>query len=59
MTALDWAAKLLEERGREIADTLMQAIKGGGWRAAEALMNRRMARLPSLNERARADSRLT
>src|SRR5262245_9391953 len=40
MTALDWAAKLVEERGQELAESFPNATKNGDWRAAEALMNR-------------------
>jgi hypothetical protein len=40
MNALDWAAKLVEENGRELAESFLQAARNGEWRAAEALMNR-------------------
>src|SRR4026207_572132 len=40
MSALDWAAKLVEENGRELAEAFLTAAKRGDWRAAEALMNR-------------------
>jgi hypothetical protein len=40
MTALDWAAKLVEERGQELAESFLNAAKNGDWRAAEALMSR-------------------
>jgi hypothetical protein len=40
MDALDWAAKLVEENGRELAESFLSAARNGDWRAAEALMNR-------------------
>jgi hypothetical protein len=40
MTALDWAAKLVEERGQELAESFLAAARNGDWRAADALMNR-------------------
>jgi hypothetical protein len=40
MTALDWAAKLVEENGREIYDSYLGAIKAGEWRAADSILNR-------------------
>jgi hypothetical protein len=40
MTALDWAAKLVEERGQELAESFLNAARNGDWRAADALMNR-------------------
>ena len=40
MTALDWAAKLVEEHGRELAESFLRAARNGDWRASEALMNR-------------------
>ena len=40
MSALDWADKLIRERGEEIANAYMAAWKRGDWRAAEALMTR-------------------
>jgi hypothetical protein len=40
MSALDWAAKLVEENGRELAESFLRAARNGDWRAAEALMNR-------------------
>jgi hypothetical protein len=40
MTALDWAAKIVEEQGRELAESFLSAARNGDWRAAEALMNR-------------------
>jgi hypothetical protein len=39
-TALDWAAHLVEQNGRELADSFLSAARNGDWRAAEALMNR-------------------
>jgi hypothetical protein len=39
-TALDWMAVAVEEHGREIVDVYLQAMRGGDWRAAEALMSR-------------------
>jgi hypothetical protein len=40
MSALDWAAKIVEERGQELAESFLNAAKNGDWRAAEALMSR-------------------
>jgi hypothetical protein len=40
MTALDWAAKIGEERGQELAESFLAAARKGDWRAADALMNR-------------------
>ena len=40
MTALDWAAKIVEERGQELAQSFLTAARNGDWRAADALMNR-------------------
>jgi len=40
MTALDWAAKLVEENGKEIYDAYLTAIKNGEWRAADSILNR-------------------
>ena len=40
MSALDWAAKLVEENGKELADSFLSAARNGDWRAADALMNR-------------------
>jgi hypothetical protein len=39
-SALDWAAIAVEEHGRELAQSFVDAAKRGDWRAAEALMNR-------------------
>src|SRR6187200_466335 len=39
-TALDWMAVAAEEHGREILEVYLQAMRGGDWRAAEALMTR-------------------
>jgi hypothetical protein len=39
-TALDWMALAAEEHGREIFEVYLHAMRGGDWRAAEALMNR-------------------
>jgi hypothetical protein len=39
-TALDWAAHIVEENGRELAESFLSAARNGDWRAAEALMNR-------------------
>jgi hypothetical protein len=39
-TALDWAAHIVEQNGRELAESLLTAARQGDWRAAEALMNR-------------------
>ena len=33
MSALDWAAKLVEERGRELAESFLNAARNGDWRA--------------------------
>jgi hypothetical protein len=40
MIALDWADRIVEERGQELADSFLSAARNGDWRAAEALMNR-------------------
>jgi hypothetical protein len=40
VTALDWVAKLVEERGQELAESFLAAARKGGWLAADALMNR-------------------
>jgi hypothetical protein len=40
MSALDWAAKLVEERGQELAESFLTAARNGDWRAAQALMDR-------------------
>jgi hypothetical protein len=40
MVALDWADRIVEERGQELADSFLSAARNGDWRAAEALMNR-------------------
>jgi hypothetical protein len=40
LSALDWAAKLVEENGRELAESFLSAARNGDWRAADALMNR-------------------
>jgi hypothetical protein len=40
MSALDWAAKIVEEQGRELAESFLSAARNGDWRAADALMNR-------------------
>jgi hypothetical protein len=39
-SALDWAAHIVEENGRELAESFLSAARNGDWRAAEALMNR-------------------
>jgi hypothetical protein len=39
-SALDWAAIAVEEHGRELAQSFVDAAKRGDWRAAEAVMNR-------------------
>jgi hypothetical protein len=38
--SLDWAAKIVEENGRDLAESFLSAARNGDWRAAEALMNR-------------------
>jgi hypothetical protein len=35
-----WAARIVEENGRELAESFLSAARNGDWRAAEALMNR-------------------
>jgi hypothetical protein len=40
MNALDWAAKVVEENGRELAESFLSAARNGDWRAADVLMNR-------------------
>jgi hypothetical protein len=40
MTALDWAARIVEENGRELAESFLSAARNGDWRAADALMIR-------------------
>jgi hypothetical protein len=37
---LDWPARIVEENGREQAESFLNAARRGDWRAAEALMNR-------------------
>jgi hypothetical protein len=39
-TALDWAAHIVEQNGRELAESFLNAARNGDWRAADALMNR-------------------
>jgi hypothetical protein len=39
-TALDWAAHIVEQNGRDLAESFLSAARNGDWRAAEALMNR-------------------
>jgi hypothetical protein len=39
-SALDWAAHIVEENGRELAESFLSAARNGDWRAADALMNR-------------------
>jgi hypothetical protein len=39
-SALDWMALAAEEHGREILEVYLRAMRGGDWRAAEALMSR-------------------
>src|SRR4030095_6953707 len=39
-SALDWAAYIVEQNGRELAESFLSAARQGDWRAAEALMNR-------------------
>jgi hypothetical protein len=36
-TALDWAARIVEENGRELAESFLSAARKGDWRAADAL----------------------
>jgi hypothetical protein len=38
-TALDWMAVAAEEHGHEILEVYLHAMRGGDWRAAEALMS--------------------
>lgn len=40
MTAMDWAARIVEENGRELAESFLNAGRNGDWRVADALMNR-------------------
>jgi hypothetical protein len=40
MTALDRAARIIEENGRQLAKSFLTAARRGDRRAAEALMNR-------------------
>jgi hypothetical protein len=40
MSALDWAAKIVEENGRDLAESFLAAARKGDWRAGDALMNR-------------------
>jgi hypothetical protein len=49
-TALDWVALAAEEHGREIFEVYLQAMRGGDWRAAEALMSR-ISRKPEASVR--------
>ena len=37
---MDWAARIVEENGRELAESFLGAARRGDWRAAEALMSR-------------------
>jgi hypothetical protein len=39
-SALDWAAHIVEQNGRDLAESFLSAARNGDWRAAEALMNR-------------------
>jgi hypothetical protein len=39
-SALDWAAHIVEQNGRELAESFLNAARNGDWRAAEALMSR-------------------
>jgi hypothetical protein len=39
-TALDWMAVAAEEHGREILEVYLEPMRGGDWRAAEALRSR-------------------
>jgi hypothetical protein len=38
--ALDWAAEAVNEHGRELAPSFVDAARRGDWRAADALMAR-------------------
>jgi hypothetical protein len=40
MSALDWAPGIVEENGRELAESFLSDARRGDWRAADALMNR-------------------
>jgi hypothetical protein len=40
MSALDWAAKIVEENNRDPAESFLSAARNGDWRAADALKNR-------------------
>jgi hypothetical protein len=40
MSALDWAARIVEENGRDLAESFLKAAREGDWRAADAVMNR-------------------
>jgi hypothetical protein len=35
-----WAAKIVEENGRDLAESFLSAARNGDWRAAQALMDR-------------------
>jgi hypothetical protein len=39
-SALDWAAYIVEQNGRELAESFLNAARNGDWRAADALMSR-------------------
>jgi hypothetical protein len=39
-SALDWAAYIVEQNGRELAECFLNAARNGDWRAAQALMDR-------------------
>ena len=39
-SALDWAAHIVEQNGRELAESFLNAARNGDWRAADALMSR-------------------
>jgi hypothetical protein len=44
MTALDWAAKIVDESVRDLAESFPTAARNWDWRVAEALMNRTRGR---------------
>jgi hypothetical protein len=44
LSALDWAAKIVEERGQELAESFLHAARQGDWRAADALRRARRGR---------------
>jgi hypothetical protein len=40
MTAVDWAAHIVERNGRELAESFLNAARNADWHAVDALTNR-------------------